>query len=338
VTRPVRAGLVGAGRIVREGHVPAYLANHDILAVTAVADPDARAVAAVAGALGVPPGRRYPGLAPLLDASDLDLVVIASPPRYHHEAVTSALARGLGVICEKPLCLSVAELQAIKAAAGGQGFVAVMHNYLARPGWRHLLSLVRSGAIGTPVIARFEELSGDRWRRPGDAAASWRESAGQGGGPLTDNLYHSLYLSEQILGSPLRAACGHQAALRHSYPAGDIAMVTVRHDNGSLTQATGSWCYQGWSRAIAEVHGHKAVLRYRYWGEPGRLWLDEAGTETEIAVPGWDDELESGYTVSFREIVTQFRSGGPPPSGIEDAARILNVVNQVPPVPPAPAA
>lgn len=330
VSGPLRVGLAGAGRIVRDGHVPAYLALRDIMTVSGVADPDPRNAAAVAGPLGLAPDRQFAALPEMLARLDIDLVVVASPSGEHHHAVTTALAHGAGVICEKPLCLNPAELAAIRAAAGDRGFVAVMHNYLAKPGWRQLLSVVRDGAIGTPLLARFEELSGDHWRLPGEPPVAWRQLAHQGGGPLTDNLYHTLYLAEQILGSEARGACGQQAALLHPYPAGDTAVITVSHGNGTLTQAMAAWCCQGWSRATAEVLGSEGALRYQYWDEPGVLRLDSGGPEKTITVPDAGDDLESGYVTSFREIAARFASGAPAPHGLADAERIMRVMAQVP--------
>lgn len=335
MSAPLRVGLVGAGRIVREGHLPAYLASASFMDVISVADPDAGQAADVAGPLGIPVRHQYQGHAELLDGPPVDLVVVAGPPHTHHGAVVAALASGVGVVCEKPLCVNQDELTAIRAAAdqaaarGASGFVAVLHNYLAQPGWRQLISLIRAGGIGEPRLARFEESSGDHWRLPGETGDSWRQHAEYGGGPLRDNLYHVLYLAEQLLGSPLDRATGEQAALVHSYPAGDTAIVLARHRNGAITQATAAWSFPGWSRAAAEVWGTTAVARYEYWSEPDQIHLDtEDGTEL-IKVPDWSEELASGYALSFREIAARFRAGASAPCGTDDAQRLMRLMDQV---------
>ena len=327
----VRIGLIGAGRIVREHHVPAYLINSDLLEVRAVADPANAGREAVGDALGIPARRRHASLADLLAQGDLDLVVVASPPAAHHEAVTGALARRIAVVSEKPLGLDQAELDRVRIAAAPAGFVAVVHNYLTKPGWQHLINLVRADRIGRPVMVRFEELADDHWRLPKDAAESWRQRPQRGGGPLRDNLYHALYLAEEILGSPLRRAAGEQAALLHDYPAGDTAVIAARHRNGTLTQATAAWSYLGQSRAVAEVLGTKGVLTYRYWAEPDRLRIDSpAGPAEVVPVPGWSEALDSGYAAFFRATAIRFRSGQPPLFTIGDAERIMRAIGQVP--------
>src|SRR5262245_39752862 len=45
----------------------------------------------------------------LLDESDLDAVIIATPSRFHGEMAHAALDRGLHVFCEKPFCLDIVD-------------------------------------------------------------------------------------------------------------------------------------------------------------------------------------------------------------------------------------
>ena len=329
MTGQVRLGLAGAGRIVREGHAPAYLANRDLMTVAAIADPDKGAAALAADQLGVPGDRQYPALTDMLDAGGVDLVVVATPPDAHHDAVVESLCRGCGVICEKPLCLSLGELASIKTAASGGSFLSMMHNYLSSPGWHRLIGLVARGRIGRPVMVRIEELADDHWRLPG-SSSTWLESAGRGGGPLRDNLYHPLYLAEQLLGSPVEAASGAQAALVHDYSAGDTAMMAVRHANGTLTQALAAWSFPGQSRAVAEVVGDEAVARYSYWVEPDWLEIDNGSDVERIGVPEWHENLDSGYVHAFREIVGRFAAGLTAPYDVAAAERIIRATTHVP--------
>ena len=59
----LRVGLVGTGRIVQEGHLPAYQANYDLMRIMALADPSPAQSAAVGDQLGIPPAARYPDVA-----------------------------------------------------------------------------------------------------------------------------------------------------------------------------------------------------------------------------------------------------------------------------------
>jgi predicted dehydrogenase len=323
----LRVGLVGTGRIVQECHLPAYQAHGDLLQVVAVADPQAARAAAVGDALGVPPEARYLGVTAMLAGTELDLVVVASPPAAHHDAVVAAAAAGVAVICEKPVCPDLASLTALQAAVG-DAFVAVMHNYLVKPGWRHVAEVLRQGLIGLPRLIRIEELADDYWRRPGESSESWREEAAQGG-PLRDNLYHAFYLAEYLAGSPIARVVGEQAALVHPYPGGDAVAVVGRHDNGTLLQGTVAWCHRGHPRGSMELIGTTGTLYYDYWAEPGRFRIDADGRTDTIEVPNWTERDESGYGFAFRAIVDQLRKGDPPPQGLADAYRTMCAIHQV---------
>jgi predicted dehydrogenase len=109
MTRPVRAGLVGCGRLAERGYLPAFARATDIELV-AVADVD--------------PGRRrslapglpaFSGLAGLVDGVEVDLVVLAHPAAHHVEDACHAAAAGVASLIEKPPALSAAEAEPLLA-------------------------------------------------------------------------------------------------------------------------------------------------------------------------------------------------------------------------------
>src|SRR6187401_2855449 len=58
----------------------------------------------------------------LLQTEGLDGVVIATPPRTHRDIALAALDAGVGVLCEKPLALTLADCSAIAdAVQSGRG-------------------------------------------------------------------------------------------------------------------------------------------------------------------------------------------------------------------------
>ncbi|MBG0857481.1 Gfo/Idh/MocA family oxidoreductase [Streptomyces spinoverrucosus] len=120
--------------------------------VAAVADPDpARAKEAAAGIDGVAV-RAEPEAA--LDAPGVDAVLIASPGPAHEEALLAAFARGLPVLCEKPMVPeSAGALRVVQAEARlGRRLAQVgfMRRYDAE--YRHLKSLLDSGRLGRPLM------------------------------------------------------------------------------------------------------------------------------------------------------------------------------------------
>jgi predicted dehydrogenase len=111
----VRVALFGAGLVGQAGHAPTLWDERERFEFVAVADPSATVRTAVAERYAVPHA-----VASLDEALPLglDAVVIAVPDPAHRSAVLTALRAGVHVFCEKPLALSLAEVDEILAARG----------------------------------------------------------------------------------------------------------------------------------------------------------------------------------------------------------------------------
>ncbi len=123
----LRIGVIGAGTIAQVEHIPNLVKLKDHFEVAGVADPSKISRDFVAGRYGVKTFEDADGLF----AQALDAVVIASPDMLHHEQVMAALAKGLHVFCEKPLCYSPAEIMEIAAARDRAGTI-VQVGYMKR--------------------------------------------------------------------------------------------------------------------------------------------------------------------------------------------------------------
>lgn len=150
---PLRIGVVGCGDFGRR-HVRRF-ASLDNVVVAAVADPSpvARAAAVdLVHQLGRPAPESFTSFEELLRVP-LDAVCIASPDAYHVPQVLAALNAGLHVLCEKPLTLSLNELEAVLEARARTGKVVCM-TYQRRydPAHRLLRQEIFSGRWG-PVQA-----------------------------------------------------------------------------------------------------------------------------------------------------------------------------------------
>ncbi|MFH1571892.1 MAG: Gfo/Idh/MocA family oxidoreductase [Gemmatimonadota bacterium] len=136
-----RVGIVGCGRI---GRVHAgNLAGRAELAFCSRTPASAAALQERFG------GQVRPSLEQLL-ASDLDGVVIATPPELHAPQALAALGAGRPVLVEKPLCGSAGELAALEAATAAPGapLVMVAENYYYKPSLQALRGAVAAGRIG----------------------------------------------------------------------------------------------------------------------------------------------------------------------------------------------
>lgn len=119
-TAPIRIALVGVGKIARDQHVPALVAN-PAFDLVATVDPNAR--------LDGIPG--FPSLSQLLaEGPDVQAVSICTPPRPRYRIAYEALAAGKAVMLEKPPGSTVSEVGRLaeRAEAAGASLFAAWHS------------------------------------------------------------------------------------------------------------------------------------------------------------------------------------------------------------------
>ena len=86
----------------------------------------------------------------MLDKTKLDAVVVSTPPNTHAEPTVAALERGLHVFVEKPIALTAADAQRMRAAAAAADrTLMVGYNARGMGSWRTIKRLLSQGAIGT---------------------------------------------------------------------------------------------------------------------------------------------------------------------------------------------
>jgi xylose dehydrogenase (NAD/NADP) len=184
-------GILGPGRIAPR--IARALADNPRGRLHAVASRDAergRAFAARHGAAVV-----HPGYGALLADPSVDVVYIALPNSLHAPWAIRALEAGKHVLCEKPLAMTAAEVDAIAAAAASNDRIAVeAFMYLHHPQTLRALGIARSGTLGTvQVISGAFSFLLDY---PGDP----RIDPNLGGGSLWDVGCYPVSMARRITG------------------------------------------------------------------------------------------------------------------------------------------
>jgi D-galactose 1-dehydrogenase len=121
---PIRVAVVGLGKIARDQHLPALMAD-DRFVLVATVDP------ASAGTAGL---AHFPQLDALLaHGPTVDAVALCTPPQRRHALAAQAIAAGLHVLLEKPPGATLAEVDALRsqAAAAGTTLFAAWHSRFA---------------------------------------------------------------------------------------------------------------------------------------------------------------------------------------------------------------
>ncbi|MEV7430241.1 Gfo/Idh/MocA family oxidoreductase [Nocardioides sp. NPDC092400] len=208
--------------------------------------------------------------------ADVDVVDICTPGHLHAEIALAALDAGKHVLLEKPLANTVAESEALVAAARAaaeRGVVSMTgFNYRRVPALALARRMITEGRIGTVRQVRASYLQD--WLVDEAAPMTWRlrrESAGSGvlgdlGSHLVDQLHH-------LLDEPVVSASGH---LRTFVPerTGDHGTEPVTVDDAAwatLETASGVVASLEVSRMATS---RKNALQIEVYGTTGSLSFD----------------------------------------------------------------
>ena len=197
VHQPLRLGVVGAANIARA--FTAALKDNTEARVVAVASRTADAAQAYAEANGIE--RSFGSYDALLGDTAIDAVYIPLPNHLHAEWTIKAAKAGKHILCEKPLCLSRADAEAMFAAARANGVVLLeAYPYKFQPQTAALQSLLAEGAIGT--VRTMQASFGFTVLNPD---VNIRMKPDVGGGALLDAGSYPLSLVRLVMGErPLR--------------------------------------------------------------------------------------------------------------------------------------
>jgi len=185
MNRPIGFGIVGSGFGV-DVILPALLANPEF---------DVRSIAVGKSSTGTDKLRgRLTNIAAvsveeLLEANDIQAVVIAVPPHIQAELIGMALLAGKHVICEKPFTASLEEATiACRAASKEARFIAIDYEFRYDPLVTSCLRGIASGYLGELKQIKIRWWTGSALRE--DRPWSWRDDSKCCGGVLTEWCSH----------------------------------------------------------------------------------------------------------------------------------------------------
>ena len=190
-TTPLRWGILGPGRI--SVRIVRAVGASERGALVAVASRDQGRATAYAAAHAIP--QAFGSYEALLADPGVDVVYVALPNHLHAEWTVRALEAGKHVLCEKPMALSLDEMDRIAAAAERAGRIAVeAFMYLHHPQIIRAVELARDGSLGPLqlVAGTFSFLLD----QPGDP----RVDLAMGGGSLWDVGCYPVSLARRIAG------------------------------------------------------------------------------------------------------------------------------------------
>jgi UDP-N-acetyl-2-amino-2-deoxyglucuronate dehydrogenase len=201
----------------------------------------------------------YDDLSRFLDHQPMDIVAIGSPSGLHAEQAIAAVRRGLHVIVEKPVDISVARVDALIAEANAAGKqVGVFFQDRLRPDVARIKELLDAGGLGHPVVASGYV----KWYRPPDyySSSRWRGTwALDGGGALMNQGIHTVDLLLWLAG-PVARVTARTATRLHQIEVEDTAVAILEFASGALgVLEAATSIYPGYARRV-ELTGSEGTL------------------------------------------------------------------------------
>jgi predicted dehydrogenase len=221
-------GLIGGGNI-SETHARAARAIADV-EIAAVFGTNAEKVSRLCREYG---GKAYSNFDEFLAHRPMELVAIGSPSGLHAEQGIAAARRGLHVLTEKPIDITVEradELIAETRKAGVQ--LGVFFQDRGKPDILSVKTAVDAGALGKPILADARV----KWYRPPEyyANSRWRGTwTLDGGGALINQAVHTLDLMLWIFGEVKAVQATCKTAL-HAIEVEDTLIAMLEFANGAL--------------------------------------------------------------------------------------------------------
>lgn len=228
----ISVAIIGAG--IGAQHLKGYRALPDRFVVNLFCDLDLdRAAVAVGPDAAI---RLTDDLTSLLSDPSIDLIDICLPPHLHFPVAMQALEAGKHVVCEKPLVRSLAEVDALEAAAQAAGRqVFPIFQYRHGPATAQLEALMAAGLAGKPYAASAET----HWNRgPGYYDIAWRGTwAGEAGGAVLGHAIHAHDLLCHFLGPAVEVFALTDTRVNR-IETEDCAAISMRMDSGALVTSS----------------------------------------------------------------------------------------------------
>lgn len=265
---------------------------------------------------------------------DADVVVVATPNRFHASYAHEAIARGVPVVIDKPLATSAHEVDVLlDDAAAANAKVTVFQNRRWDGDFLTARALVHAGNLGevTRLTSRFERFRPqikDGWREGGDPR--------DGGGQLLDLGAHLIDQALLLLG-PAATVYAEIDQRRSGAQTEDDVFLAITHASGARSHLSMgaihpvpadrlalSGTHAGFSVADLDVQESQlraglSPLDPGFGANPPGAFHDESGHHEHTLEPG-------NYRAFYEGVRAWLAGDAPPPVDPEDSRAVFAVI------------
>jgi predicted dehydrogenase len=319
----LRCAIIGTGAIAHS-HAEA-VAAYARAELVAVADLSIERAAQFAAQYGVPSW--YGDLDEMLAVERPDVLLICTPPGPHRMQALAAFAAGAHVIVEKPPAPSLNALDDMRAAAASAGRqLAVVFQQRTGTAAAHVHRLLRSGALGRPLVAVCQTL----WFRDADYfAVPWRGKwETEGGGTTLGHGIHQVDLLAYLLGD-WSSVQGRLFRLDRETQTEDVSTATVVFEAGVVAQLISSAVSPRQTSSIRIDTQRATITVDHLYGHGHDNWRITPAPGFEAQSEQWafpDVEERSGHVPLLRGVFDALLNDAPLPDTADAPARSFEIV------------
>jgi predicted dehydrogenase len=304
--------VLGTGRIVETGYVPAFKEIGDARLVAVLSREQSRADA-FAKRHSIPKG--YADLDALLADPAVDAVIVATPDATHESQVVAAARAGKHILCEKPMGTTMASCKPMAEAVRQSGVTFAMgYDNRFNAGLARIRDMINEGVIG-PVRYAHAHLTTavsdpKNWRAAGEQSRYWALSASG---------THVIDIYRWYFGEPANVG-GFFYAPAYGSEKDEIAMMVLDYPGRLMAHLTVASVLPEGNRI--EVHGgNGTIVGERVFGRTNRqAFLTVNGREMVV-------EQQDPFVGEIRDFVDAIREKRPPLAGLEDGLRNVAIMD-----------
>jgi predicted dehydrogenase len=194
--------------------------------------------------------------------TEVDAVLVSTPPPLHLEMCSAALRAGKHVLCEKPLARNPEDCRSLLDAAKESGrHLATGFNYRFYPAVLAAREVLDSGRVGEldHIRSYAGHPGGNEFTHP------WvHDVRVMGGGALLDNGIHILDLTRYFLGEVAEVKGFRTGHVWGFEGCEDNAFALLKNQAGRVAQLQASWSEWRGYRWWIEIFGTRGCVRASY--------------------------------------------------------------------------
>ncbi len=333
--KKLKVGIIGTGWIADE-HIRQYLEMDDV-EIVAAADLVEGKAAAFLKKWNVEGARSYPDHTSLLENEELDAVSVCTYNATHAECTIAALNKGVNVLLEKPMCVTLEEaVEIIKAEKASGKVLSIGFQPRFDPNMQMIKKIVESGELGD--IYYIQTGGGRRRGIPTPFGTSFIQKDTAGVGALGDIGCYSLDMVLNAIGYPKPLTVtgyrsnffgkdpnyftveGRPAEYAELFGVDDFAAAFIRLEGGIILDFRIAWAMNLDTPGDTIIMGKKGSLRIPStdcWngsvGGAMTVYRDVSGQGVEYKVPIIEYKGKGLFYDKIRSFLDAVQTGGEAP-------------------------